>query len=592
MRQWLQAVIVAATVTACTGIPDRTLKLRKGRGRGGKQWAGAHTQPTVPEDKTSLQAQNIAMNLATPMAAQVRATLNASVICADVWDQPRTMDANDGTTCGQMVMNEVVHQGQLRVDGMQAAHSVATRYPACAPCGFSQSAEDIAEFDHPKVQCLADCLPGGKSHGMDFCPANLWGMGKTGRGASTDKRYEATTRLLARAGFNNNATAVRRSVQACDSADSWSCYLNRYKDELQGHSVRSTSDARDHFAKFGYYQRHTCECDVQESCLARGDNETELLVLARARGPAAMLEVPDRWPSKHMYPEMKIVINSGAGRSEVPRDVLLQSLADSAFDQWNRVVLVIGGDEVDAPPELVPVISVVPGLASRLKSADVKLVQVRTKLMNFDLHGLAMLARWRDHPLLWARGYFYTLETAQFRHDFATRLDQLDQQLATASTILTTTPPNANVYVLGRDVVSSFGQNFEQLQTKHQGLAVESGMPFDVRLGCDAEADPNLVLAKQSDKDPRGWNQEPCRSKTAGIVYPVIAYGDVHFLGRRTLQCRNCTVFDKHARNDVYNTGEARVVTVYPQFGLNKFCEWGGSGDLSTIQGTQIGQRS
>lgn len=72
-----------------------------------------------------------------------------------------------------------------------------------------------------------------------------------------------------------------------------------------------------------------------------------------------------------------------------------------------------------------------------------------------------------------ARGYLYLLETTLVEPNFVDALERLDELLVTPTTIVSVTPPNANIALMAADVPAAFGRNFEHLLTKQQGLQPE-----------------------------------------------------------------------------------------------------------------------
>ena len=191
-----------------------------------------------------------------------------------------------------------------------------------------------------------------------------------------------------------------------------------------------------------------------------------------------------------------------------------------------------------------------------------------------------MLQQYHNDPLISARGYLYMHDTSQAEPDFMEALQRLDALLVTPTTVLTVPPPNANIVVMGAGVPSLFNSTFEIPLTKHQGISLEYGMrqmSMELCNTTDAIKISHSMSAYKNDY----WGEEMCRDTSSRLVSPVLDFSDnVHFLGRRTLLCSDCTVFDNAAHADVYNTGQPRVVLLYRQFGIRKFILWGASGDL------------
>lgn len=191
-----------------------------------------------------------------------------------------------------------------------------------------------------------------------------------------------------------------------------------------------------------------------------------------------------------------------------------------------------------------------------------------------------MLGRYYNHPLVRARGFLYMHDTATAESNFPEALQQLDTLLVTPTTMLTVPPPNANIAVIGAGLPPLFNGTFDIPLTKHQGVSLEYGMRQMSRELCNT----TIIDAANhpAGYDVDYWGAEACRDRQNRLVSPVIDYSDnVQFLGRRTLLCSNCTIYDAAARTDVYNTGKPRVVCLYHEFGLRKFVAWGLNGDIS-----------
>lgn len=84
-----------------------------------------------------------------------------------------------------------------------------------------------------------------------------------------------------------------------------------------------------------------------------------------------------------------------------------------------------------------------------------------------------MLGRYHAHPLVRARGYLYLLETTLVEPHFVDALQRMDGLLATPTTIVSVPPPNANVALMAAGVPAAYGNNFDHLLTKQQGLQPE-----------------------------------------------------------------------------------------------------------------------
>lgn len=83
---------------------------------------------------------------------------------------------------------------------------------------------------------------------------------------------------------------------------------------------------------------------------------------------------------------LKLVINSNR-KYQKPLNTLFESLKAVQFRNWADVVVVIGGSD-----------------ENKIYSVN-NITYIETPLMNFDLTGLAMLYRYRTHPLVHASSY-------------------------------------------------------------------------------------------------------------------------------------------------------------------------------------------
>ena len=183
----------------------------------------------------------------------------------------------------------------------------------------------------PKVQCLADCMPGGKTYQMSFCGAHQ----------PEDKRS---------------------SLQPQPVYDS-----------LDDLVVPAANDALN--APW-----------PDESCLGPGDNVDAYFKMALARGPSPVNTTA--WSERGSLKDIMVVINAADNRASVPREMLLQSLANAKFGPWERVVMVLGGAEIDEKPRLTPVTEVVSGsvnVSTWEHGRIPRIVVIRTTLMNYDL---------------------------------------------------------------------------------------------------------------------------------------------------------------------------------------------------------------
>ena len=158
------------------------------------------------------------------------------------------------------------------------------------------------------------------------------------------------------------------------------------------------------------------------------------------------------------------------------------------------------------------------------------IVVARTRANAFDYHGLALLSKYRDHPLIAADNFLYVHDTVTFDRDrFVERFETF--RLPRSPFLYTTWPlPNSNVAVLGGQLVRSLGSNFDGNVSKQDAFVCE----FGYRLRRDG---------------------------VEAIMQPLIHFGMVIKLGPRVV---NGTI-------DIYHTGRKRIRFWYPALGVYKY---------------------
>ena len=116
----------------------------------------------------------------------------------------------------------------------------------------------------------------------------------------------------------------------------------------------------------------------------------------------------------------------------VPLRQLFASLAAVGFEQWQHVMVVLGGSAADQPPRMQAIDSLLTGSepSSQRKPPRAfathmpnSVAVVRSRYMMTDYHGLAALYTYACHPLVAARGYLYTLDTSLAHLSFPSRFD-------------------------------------------------------------------------------------------------------------------------------------------------------------------------
>ena len=162
----------------------------------------------------------------------------------------------------------------------------------------------------------------------------------------------------------------------------------------------------------------------------------------------------------------RIVINSCA-RYRIALVRLLHSLEVAFFQQFDRLVIVIGGCGADSEPQLEP-------LSKWLPHRRNNVVVIRCALENFDYHGLAMLHEHSAHPLIRANAYLYLLDTTSAEPDFVTCFEAL-RGSGSEAWLLVSSPPASNICAFGLGVVQAYGTNFASPVSKAQAIAVEHG---------------------------------------------------------------------------------------------------------------------
>lgn len=170
-------------------------------------------------------------------------------------------------------------------------------------------------------------------------------------------------------------------------------------------------------------------------------------------------------------PAVKLVINANAHNRQ-PLRQLLYSLLSVGHSLWEDTIVVLGGSAREVPPtrELVSSFAGVPpdtAVPSPVTGAPATLVVVQAALHSYDYHAFDALWRYRDHRLIAAQGYMYTMDTTLAHPGFPKRLIDLGRNQFRQSDskrcslqVLTVPLPNANICAFGVGVLFNYGPNF------------------------------------------------------------------------------------------------------------------------------------
>ena len=161
---------------------------------------------------------------------------------------------------------------------------------------------------------------------------------------------------------------------------------------------------------------------------------------------------------------VKLVVNTYAGSR--PLQVLMYSLLAAGFERFDDTIFVRGGGGRDSPPRY-STLDAIAGVSMEQRRA----VLVEVPQSNFDWHGLAALHKYRDHPLVRASGYLYTLDSTTVAYKFPGILNRFD--FSNPMIVYTVPLPNSNIAAFGAGVVRAFGHSYEVNVSKAEGLIVE-----------------------------------------------------------------------------------------------------------------------
>jgi len=238
---------------------------------------------------------------------------------------------------------------------------------------------------------------------------------------------------------------------------------------------------------------------------------TPLLAICINSACSARLEddyVESQWPS------VKVVINSNM-KYQVPLNILLDTMKAFRFENFTDVIIVVGGADVD-----------------RIYT-DHDMTYIETPYMNYDLTGLAILGRYKDHPSVQANSYLYLLDTTTVGAGFLEKFKALSSM--GYKEYRSVRRPASNICAFGRGLLEALPANFEPKLEKVEGLRFEYGF------------------------EPKGIKQFEDVADQVTVLRDRIEEGDPV---------------------DIYKTGYPRHVFWYPDFGVYKYILIGGYGDM------------
>ena len=149
----------------------------------------------------------------------------------------------------------------------------------------------------------------------------------------------------------------------------------------------------------------------------------------------------------------------------------LRSLYEIGFDEWEDVVVVLGG--CDGEDEHEPQHQVMP-LSAKVM---VKCITIRTSQDNYDFHGYNMLHTYKNHPLICADMYFYFLDTIEFLPEFNhvwCNLPFWDSE----HNVFAHRLPSCNQVCFMKEVIDIYGDMYsfnegKSLMTKNNAIQIE-----------------------------------------------------------------------------------------------------------------------
>lgn len=213
----------------------------------------------------------------------------------------------------------------------------------------------------------------------------------------------------------------------------------------------------------------------------------------------------------------KLVVNAYIGSPFVEN--LIYSLKGADFTAFADVIFVLAG----APENREPVFKQLREFTS-IPDKDYSVV-IEVQKHNYDLHGFAALNRHKDHPLVKAAGYLYSLDSVTFDPGFREVFNAFN--FKDRDIVYTVPLPNSNIAAFGYGVVENYGNTFEEPISKKEGVIIEHGRG---------------VIRK---------------------VKPLPCWGRIHFTGDRQLQAAR-----------VLRGNASRVMFEYPRWHLHKYIKW------------------
>lgn len=175
---------------------------------------------------------------------------------------------------------------------------------------------------------------------------------------------------------------------------------------------------------------------------------------------------------------MKIIINSHV-KYEKPLYVLLESMVANKFNDWGKIILVVGGCDEDKEPCKLNVRHLFS------KCPDIELPIIQTTFDNWEYTGYHMLYVYRENPLVKSDKYLFLMDTCTVNLKFPSTINKLEAFI----------PPNAksnwvygcqgdrasNIYLFSREVVLSYKENFGTKFTKWEAVQLEGNKSLIIK---------------------------------------------------------------------------------------------------------------
>ncbi|CAK9082283.1 Hypothetical protein SCF082_LOCUS39113 [Durusdinium trenchii] len=197
---------------------------------------------------------------------------------------------------------------------------------------------------------------------------------------------------------------------------------------------------------------------------------TPLLAICINSACSARLEddyVESQWPS------VKVVINSNM-KYQVPLNILLDTMKAFRFENFTDVIIVVGGAAACLAYGRfqLSAFSSFGADVDRIYT-DHDMTYIETPYMNYDLTGLAILGRYKDHPSVQANSYLYLLDTTTVGAGFLEKFKALSSM--GYKEYRSVRRPASNICAFGRGLLEALPANFEPKLEKVEGLRFEYG---------------------------------------------------------------------------------------------------------------------